>query len=135
MISASQQLVSLVTGGDRWERMVWTLTPASRYDQHPRRHPHTQWPVLDDAEAFARSCWLRAERQTFFPVGQGTRQAVFTIRVMLQPLVEAIEAPWQAERLRASLASMSAAVLEYKNLGAAREPLLEWLATRALAGA
>jgi hypothetical protein len=131
LIAASTQLVGLVTAGDGWERNVWTLSPSPRHDQHPRRHPRAPWPVASDPEAFARGCWLRVERQTFFPVGQGTRQAVFAIRVMLQPLTEAIQAPWQARRLHDSLASMSQTVLEYKNLSSAREPLLRWLSGQA----
>jgi hypothetical protein len=64
-------------------------------------------------------------------VGQGTRQAVFSIRVMLQPLPEAVRAPGAARRLHDALASMSHAVLDYKNLGEARDPLLRWLDRRA----
>ena len=94
--------------------------------------PARAWPAADDPAVFAGQCWLRAERQTFFPVGQGTRQAVFTIRVMLRPLADAIEAPWQARRLRDSLASMSPAVLAYKNLTVARAPLLRWLEAKAV---
>ena len=129
LVAAASQLVSLVTAGECWERFVWTVSPSQRYDQHPRRQPRQPWPATADAEAFSRQCWLRAERQTFFPVGRGTRQAVFTIRVMLQPLAEAVQAPGRAARLHDSLASMSAGVLEYKNLGPAREPLLRWLAS------
>jgi hypothetical protein len=132
LLSASRQLVALVTAGDCWERQVWTVTPCARYDQHPKRHARVAWPATDDPADFARQCWLRAERQTFFPVGQGTRQAVFAIRVMLWPLAEAIAAPWQARRLSDSLASMSAAVLAYKNLTTARPRLLQWLQARAL---
>lgn len=131
LIAASRQLVALVTDGGCWERHVWTISPSARYDQHPRRQERTPWLQAPDPQQFAAGCWLRAERQTFFPVGQGTRQAVFTIRVMLQPLVEAVAEPWQALRLRDSLASMSPAVLAYKNLAPAREPLLRWLETRA----
>jgi dimethylamine monooxygenase subunit A len=129
LVAASQQLVALATGGDCWERSVWTVSPSGRYDQHPRRHGRAAWPQIQDAGEFARRCWLRAERQVFFPVGQGTRQAVFAIRVMLQPLAQAVRSAQQARRMHDSLASMSQAVLEYKNLGAAREPLLRWLAS------
>jgi hypothetical protein len=73
---------------------------------------------------------LRAERQVFFPVGQQTRQAVFAIRVMLQPLTQAVGTSEEAQRLHDSLASMSQAVLDYKNLADAREPLLRWLASK-----
>jgi hypothetical protein len=131
LLAASQHLVGLVTGGACWERHVWTISPSGRHDQHPRRQARTAWPATTDAAAFAAQCWFRAERQTFFPVGQGTRQAVFTIRLMLQPLAQAVAVAWQARRLYDALASMSDAVLAYKNLGPAREPLLRWLETKA----
>jgi dimethylamine monooxygenase subunit A len=131
LLAASKQLVALATGGDCWERSVWTISPSSRYDQHPGRHPRTPWPQEDDPQVFADRCWLRSERQVFLPVGKGTRQAVFAIRVMLQPLVEAVHSPGDAQRLHDSLASMSQAVLDYKNLAAARPRLLRWLRDRA----
>ncbi|NPC56646.1 heme-dependent oxidative N-demethylase subunit alpha family protein [Caenimonas soli] len=131
LVAASQQLVALATSGDCWERFVWTISPSARHDQHPRRHARTPWPATTDPEVFAGQCWLRAERQVFFPVGQGTRQAVFAIRVMIQPLAQAVQAPGAAARLRDSLASMSQAVLDYKNLGEARDRLLRWLGPRA----
>lgn len=130
LIAASQQLVALATSGECWERFVWTISPSPRYDQHPRRHARAPWPSTADPQAFARQCWLRAERQVFFPVGQGTRQAVFAIRVTLQPLAQAVEGPGAAVRLRDSLASMSQAVLDYKNLSQARDGLLRWLEPR-----
>ena len=130
LVAAAQQLVALATSGDCWERSVWTVSPCGRYDQHPRRHLRTTWPQASSADAFAGQCWLRSERQVFFPVGQGTRQAVFAIRVMLQPLTQAVQTPEQARRMRDSLASMSAAVLDYKNLSGARESLLRWLASK-----
>jgi dimethylamine monooxygenase subunit A len=131
LLAASRQLVALATGGDCWERHVWTISPSPRYDQHPRRHSRAPWPDAREATGFARQCWLRAERQTFFPVGRGTRQAVFAIRVMLQPLSEAVATPALAQTLHDSLASMSQAVVDYKGLSAARAPLLEWLQTLA----
>jgi hypothetical protein len=130
LLAASRQLVQLVTGGEHFERFVWTLTPSGRYDQHPRRHARTPWPQAADPAAFAGQCFLRSERQTFFPV-PGRRQAIFTIRVTLQPLAEAAQSREDAQRLHDALASMSDAVLAYKNLAAARAPLLAWLAGRA----
>lgn len=130
--AAGGHLVQLVTGGDCWERFVWTVSPSGRHDQHPKRHARTPWPATADAGTFAESCFMRAERQTFFPVGHGTRQAVFTIRVMLQPFTQAVASPDKAQRLHDSLASMTDAVLSYKGLAPAREPLLRWLRDRAL---
>lgn len=129
LLGAARQLAQLVTGGDEWERFVWTITPSGRYDQHPRRQPRTPWPDTPDAEDLAARCFLRAERQTFFPLAPG--QAVFTIRVMLQPLAAAVPSARHARRLHEALASMSDAVLRYKNLAPARDRLLAWLAQRA----
>lgn len=132
LLAAAPHLVRLATSGDRWERHVWTVSPSPRHDQHPRRHARTPWPAAEgDAQAFARQCWFRAERQTFLPVGQGTRQAVFTIRVMLAPLPDVVDTPGKAARLHEALASMTPAVLAYKGLAPAREPLLRWLAGKA----
>jgi hypothetical protein len=130
ILGAGRQLVQLVTGGDRFERYVWTITPSGRHDQHPRRHPRAPWPEALEPEAFARQCFLRAERQTFFPVPAAAGQAVFTIRVMLQPLAEAVATREDARHLHDALASMSEAVLAYKNLAPARSRLLAWLAAR-----
>lgn len=130
LVSASAHLVNLATSGECWERFVWTVTPSGRYDQHPRRHARAPWPVELPPDEFARLCWLRAERQTFFPVGRGVRQSVFTIRVMLQPLDEAVASPAAARKLHDALSTMSDAVLAYKGLAAARAPLLQWLRAR-----
>jgi dimethylamine monooxygenase subunit A len=128
LLAAATQLVQLVTSGERFERFVWTVTPSGRLDQHPRRQGRVPWPDSGDPAAFAQQCFLRAERQTFFPVDEAPGQAVFTIRVMLQPLAEAAAAPGNARRLHDALASMSDAVLAYKNLAPARDRLLAWLA-------
>ena len=69
LLAAAAQLVGLVTSGGEWERFVWTISPSGRYDQHPRRHARADWPRTGDAAAFARACFLRTERQTFFPLG------------------------------------------------------------------
>jgi hypothetical protein len=128
LLAASRQLVTMVTSGERFERFVWTVSPSGRHDQHPLRHARTPWPATQDPQGFAQQCFLRAERQTFFPVAGTSGQAVFTIRVMLRPLAEAVTRRDDAQRLHAALASMSDAVLAYKGLAPARERLLAWLA-------
>ncbi|MFM9878878.1 MAG: heme-dependent oxidative N-demethylase subunit alpha family protein [Burkholderiaceae bacterium] len=145
LLAATPPLLQRITSGEAsqryWRRQVWTITPCARYDQHPQRHPRTPWPAWHAGENapqfalhFAEQCWLRSECQTFLPVllpnGSASAQTLFTIRVELQPLVQAVQAPWQAQRLADSLASMTDAVLAYKNLSAARAPLLAWLNTR-----
>jgi hypothetical protein len=131
LVSSGSQLVKLATSGECWERFVWTITPSGRYDQHPRRRPREPWPDEREPAEFARKLWLRAERQTFFPVAHGTRQSVFTIRVMLQPLVEAVAPQGAARKLHDALSTMSDAVLAYKGLAPARDRLVAWLANRA----
>jgi dimethylamine monooxygenase subunit A len=124
-------LARLLTAGGSWERQVWTISPSPRHDQHPARHAPAPWPCAGDPQGFASQCWLRSERQTFFPVcdsrGQPMGQAVFTITVALQPLAQAVRSAADAMRLQQALASMTDAVLAYKRLTAARAPLLAWL--------
>jgi hypothetical protein len=131
VIAAGRHLVTLATGGDHFERSVWTITPSGRYDQHPVRHARTAWPDTPDPEDFARRCFLRAERQTFLPFPTTPGQALFTIRVMLAPLQQCVRSRDDAQRLHDSLQSMTDAVLAYKNLAPARDRLLAWLAQRA----
>lgn len=132
LIAASDHLARLVTGQDRWERFVWTLTPDSRLNQHPKRVDTARWPAPAEApaETLATHAYFRTERQTFIPMPE-QRQAIFTIHVESQPLAAAITAPEQARQLHDALASMSAAVLAYRGLTDARERLLGWLSQRA----
>ncbi len=125
LITASEHLARLVTGSDRWERFVWTVTPSGTLDHHPARCGNIDW--AEHSAAF-----LRTERQTFIPL-TAHRQAVFTIHVEVQRLEDAARDPVAARRLHDAIASMSPAVLAYRNLAAPRERLLAWLAVRAAA--
>ena len=135
LITASDHLARLVTGSDRWERFVWTITPRSTLDNHPLRCGSTPWPADADADAdaLAALAFFRTERQTFIPLVQ-QRQAIFTIHVDVQPLGRAIASAEQASRLHDALGSMSPAVLAYRGLTGARDRLLAWLTPRAAAG-
>jgi hypothetical protein len=133
--AASASLTALVTGDERWERFVWTVTADPRLHQHPARSD-VAWPepVGDDdrgdAEALAAAASLRSERQTFIPI-PGSRQAVFTIFVDSAPLAAAVTTTADARRLHDAIASMSPAVLAYRRLDRVRDRLLAWLALRA----
>jgi dimethylamine monooxygenase subunit A len=130
LLAAGAHLMRLVTAPDRWERFVWTITPHSRLDSHPERMAGVSWPVAASAaELAALACW-RTERQTFIPL-PACRQAVFTIHVDAQPLVQAISSPAQAAQLHDAVASMSRAVLAYRGLEPARDRLLVWLDAQA----
>ena len=126
LVSASHALTRLVTGTDRWERFVWTITSEPRLDAHPSRHARVPWPADTGACALAAHAFFRTERQTFIPL-EAHRQAVFTIHVEVQPLAQAVNSGPRAAQLHAALASMSAEVLAYRNLTAARDRLLFWL--------
>jgi hypothetical protein len=128
LVEASDRLARLVTGTDRWERFVWTISAEPRLHQHPGRG-HVDWPDAADAEAVAAMASLRHEHQTFIPMPE-TSQAVFTIRVASEPLDAALRTRDDASRLHDAIASMSAAVLAYRGLTSVRQRLLEALRRR-----
>jgi dimethylamine monooxygenase subunit A len=127
LLAAGHHLMRLVCASDRWERFVWTITTHGRHDQHPARHERTPW--RGGPQEMAAMAFLRTERQTFIPLPE-RMQAVFTIEVHVQPLVQAITNAADAQRVHDALATMSDAVLAYRSLASAREPLLAWLRTR-----
>ena len=127
LMRAAESLTRLVCGEDRWERFVWNVTDNPRLHAHPARVGHDRW-----AGTRVEGAWWRTERQTFIPLPQ-LQQAVFTIHVQVQPLIEALDTPLRAQALHDAVASMSAEVLRYRGLHAVREPLLQWLTARASA--
>lgn len=129
IVRASEALVALVTGAERWERFVWNVTGHPRLHAHPRHVDPQRWPADIRAETLAGLAWWRTERQTFIPVPD-RRQAVFTIAVDCRPLAQGIETAEQATALHDAIASMSPAVLDYRSLTRVREPLLQWLQAR-----
>ena len=141
LISAADHLMRLVTGPERWERFVWTISRHATLAQHPLRCSSAPWPTDADADgdgdadadvdadALAAKAFFRTERQTFIPM-PGAGQAVFTIHVENEPLTAAINSPAHARQLHAALASMSPAVLAYRGLTDVRDRLLVWLSAR-----
>ena len=138
LIAAGAHLMRLVTGAERWERFVWTITRSPGLRQHPAHDDAPPWPTAAgadadadaDADQLAAKAFFRTERQTFIPVAS-LPQAIFTIHVETRPLRLALAAPADARRVHDALASMSAAVLAYRGLTLARDRLLRWLAARA----
>jgi hypothetical protein len=124
VLGAARALMRVVTGGERWERFVWNVTAHPRLHAHPTRCDPDRWLHTPVERA-----WWRTERQTFIPL-PGLHQAVFTIAVDTQPLDSAIADAGRAAKLHDAIATMSPAVLAYRNLGAVRQPLLDWLAAR-----
>ena len=132
LLRAASALMQVVSGEQRWERFVWTITSHPRLHAHPQRVDPQRWGDADEHDLPARA-WWRSERQTFIPVA-GTQQVLFTIAIQMQPLAELLRDPAKARALHEAVASMSAAVLDYRSLHSVHEPLLRWLA-RAAAGA
>lgn len=129
LVAASDHLARLVTGEERWERFVWTVSPDGALDHHPERLVLPRWDSQDDPAALAARAWFRTERQTFIPA-PALGQAIFTIQVEARPLARALTDPADVARVHDAIASMSEAVLTYRGLTAARDRLLAWLAGR-----
>lgn len=122
LLQAAESLMKLVSGGERWERFVWNVTDQPRLAAHPAHQAgHIRW-----SQTAVPQAWFRSERQTFIPV-PGRAQAVFTIQVDVQPLAAVLTDADRTQALREAIATMSAAVLAYRGLTTAREPLLAWL--------
>jgi hypothetical protein len=129
LVRAADHLTRMVCGEQRWERFVWNVTRHPRLNAHPALADPAPWAADAFFDARAPRAWWRTERQTFIPL-PALMQAVFTIGVDVQPLAQAIDSADKAERLHAVVASMSDAVLAYRNLATVRGPLLAWLETR-----
>ncbi len=125
LLQATEGLLRVITSADRWERFVWNVTDQPRLHAHPARVDPQRWQHTAVEQA-----WWRTERQTFIPV-PGWQQTVFTIAVNVQPLADALPTPQHAARLHQAIATMSPAVLDYRNLAGVRGALLAWLAARA----
>jgi hypothetical protein len=124
VLGAAKALMRVVTGSERWERFVWNVTAHPRLHAHPARCDPDRWRHTPVERA-----WWRTERQTFIPLPDW-HQAVFTIAVDTQALDLAIADSARAAKLHDAIATMSPAVLGYRNLGSVRQPLLDWLAAR-----
>ena len=131
LVAASASLARLVTGDERWERFVWTISADPHLHQHPARGGG-DWPAASEADVdgLVAVATFRSERQTFIPIA-GRGQAIFTIHVESVPLAAAVTTADAARRLHDAIASMSPAVLAYRRLEVARDRLLAWLAARA----
>jgi hypothetical protein len=130
LISAGSHLMRLVTGPERWERFVWTITHSPNLRQHPMHGGAASWPIALDVEGLVAQAFFRTERQTFIPM-PSRRQAIFTIHVEMHPLYTAMAEPANARLVHDALASMSPAVLAYRGLTDVRLRLLQWLSKRA----
>lgn len=96
-----------------FERWVWTVTVSPHLSNHPLRKIEKTPTSLDDL-------YFRTEHQTTLPLGDGV-SCLFFVDVKVVPL----NTVWQdlGSDIQASIASMTPAVLEYKNLVQIKEVL------------
>ncbi len=115
--------LSRLNAGAAWERENWGLSAHPERDHHPRH----RLPALNEHATVAKT-WLRLERQLFARLPSGG--VLFAIRVSSHRLEELCALPGLAAKLARALATMPAAVADYKGISAARGPLLKMLAEK-----
>lgn len=130
LLRASDHLMRMVCGPERWERFVWNVTRHPRLNAHPVNVDAAPWSPDAFEDASSPRAWWRTERQTFIALPDRS-QALFTIHVDTTPLGDAIDSPAKARALHDAIATMSENVLAYRSLAPARDTLLAWLAARA----
>lgn len=127
LIAASRNVAHAMIHKGPFVRFVWALTTDARLDQHPDNLKlEPDQALLNDPERLAASTFFRTERQTTYPMPDLDR-ALFTIRVYVQPLTDAVQDRSKRARLAAALKIMSPALAAYKGYARLREPLLAWL--------
>lgn len=127
LIAASRNVARAMVTRGPFVRFVWSLTTDPRLEQHPddlKIEPPDH--VYDDPAALASQTFFRVERQTTAPMPDLDR-ALFTIRVYVQPLQEAVRDPSRRGLLARALREMSPALSQYKGYSRLREPILTWL--------
>lgn len=118
---ASTALMRAIVDKGPFRTHVWSLTPSAILDRHTER---SGGPTESRALGGIDDTWIRVEVQTTVPF-PARCLALFTIRLLIAPLrkVLALE-PGRAERLAASIRSMTDAVRRYKGLDRAEDRLL-----------
>jgi dimethylamine monooxygenase subunit A len=127
LIAASRNVSRAMVAHGPFVRYVWSLTTDPRLEQHPddaKIEPDDA--VYGDPDALASHTFFRVERQTTFPMPDLDR-ALFTIRVYMQSLPDAVREPARRARLAAAMREMSPALSDYKGYSRLRDPLLVWL--------
>ena len=106
----SLRIAEIMAQQGNFRRWVWTISTTDQLSNHPDqpRPPVTASTGIDDL-------WLRTERQTTFPLGDGESSG-FLVLVETHPLQIIWQDSDQKTAMINSLNSMTDAVLDYKNL-------------------
>jgi hypothetical protein len=130
LVAAHHGLIRSLISRGPFVRYVWGLHRDGELCHDP--HAHAQPPEVpgQSPEEAAASTWFRVERQTTLGL-PAENVAFFFIRVFQTPLAAAITTAERAETMAAALRDMTPQLAAYKSVVHRREPLVEWLETRA----
>jgi hypothetical protein len=114
--ASSEKVTNLISReGACFRRYVWTITSLPGLSQHP--------DLIRPVPAGIHDLWFRTETQTTIGLSDGV--CLFFVKVNMYPLAEVFEDFGKKITVLNSLASMSEAVTEYKNLHFIRQLLFQ----------
>ena len=107
--------------GGCWTRSNWGAVRTPQRNQHP----DLKLPKLD-AQCGIDEFWLRIEDQALVPLPE-VAGVLFGIRIRHISMREVLSDAVASDRVRTALETMTPEVLDYKNLAAVRDRVLNWL--------
>jgi|TARA_R110002153_G_scaffold91773_1_gene223398 hypothetical protein len=116
LVRASDGIMRAMTSGQSFERYTWGITSLDGYSNHPL-YEKPDFDSLDDLT-------FRVEHERTMTVIKDTT-AVFLIHVDIYPLKEVLKT--DLGLIKGSIDSMSANVLQYKNLVKVKELMNEYI--------
>lgn len=128
LIASAPNVTKALFSKGPFVRYTWGLVTDPRLEHNPALpgYPEAHLPLGTELERLGERVFLRVERQTTLAL-PAWRRCLFTIRVSVQPLAEALNSEARKEALAGALASMDVTLLRYKGLTKLRAPLLAWL--------
>ena len=116
LLRASDGIMKAMTSGQSFERYTWGISSLGGYSNHPL-YERPDFNSLDDLT-------FRVEHERTVTVAKDTT-AVFLIHVDIYPLKEVLKTDYVL--VKESIDSMSADVLQYKNLVKVKELMSEYI--------
>jgi len=116
LLRASDGIMKAMTSGQSFERYTWGISSLDGYSNHPL-YEKPDFNSLDDLT-------FRVEHERTVTVAKDTT-AVFLIHVDIYPLKEVLKTDYAL--VKESIDSMSADVLQYKNLVKVKELMSEYI--------
>ena len=116
LVRASDGIMRAMTGEQSYHRYTWGISSLDGYSNHPL-YQKPDFDSLDDLT-------FRVEHERTVTVTKDTT-AAFLIHVDTYPLEDVLK--WDYGLIKGAVDSMSASVLEYKNLKKVKELLSEYI--------